>query len=138
MTLFYFKFIVTNILFSVIIGAVLVRHNRGPRESGAPWIWETMLYALGLGPAFTVLLLYFLMLLLPRQGNMFYLMAVILGFAVLAILGRTGFAILATHGAAFFTDIKKTWQTTRTAQKIKKRGIYPGGFNFIGGLLDWF
>ncbi len=121
MTLFYLKFILTNILFSLIIGAVLLRYNRTNDPSGRPTVWEFMLYALGLGPALTVLLLYYLMLLLPAHGNAFYVVPVFLLYAILAVVGRKGFPILWTHITAFFSTTHTTWKAASLGQKIKDR-----------------
>ena len=81
MVSFYLKFFLTNILFSLIIGAVLVRLNRNNTHNN----FELRLYSLGLGPVFTVLLLYYLFILIPRQGQFFYLAVIFLVYLVFFI-----------------------------------------------------
>jgi hypothetical protein len=72
MFLFIFKFFITNIVFSVILCSLFTRFNESGRYSNS----ELLLYSLGLGPAFTALLLYYSFLILPHRSNIFYLILV--------------------------------------------------------------
>ncbi|MCP5109175.1 MAG: hypothetical protein GY950_37690 [bacterium] len=80
-------FVLTNIVFSLIIGLVLVRLNTGGKTKTCSNL-ELMLYSLGLGPVFTVLILYFLLMVLRGHSDFFYLAAVTVIYLVLAVLGR--------------------------------------------------
>ncbi|MCP4152510.1 MAG: hypothetical protein GY757_32540, partial [bacterium] len=98
MTLFVIKFFLTNIVFSLIIALVLMRYNpavTGPDQPGAGAKkgkhyskGELLLYSLGLGPVFTILLLYYLLIFLKGYSNMFYLVSVLLVYLLLFILAR--------------------------------------------------
>ena len=87
MILFAFKFAITNILFSVILCSVFIRLNRGGWHSKA----ELLLYSLGLGPAFTTLLLYYSFLLVPHRSNVIYLLLIAGVYFLLAVTGRKSF-----------------------------------------------
>ncbi len=91
MFLFYIKFFLTNIVFSIIIGMVLVRFSRRGGDSDYT-TFELLLYSLGLGPVVTVLLLYYSFLLIPGQRTWFYLLIVFLFYLLLAISSRTQWA----------------------------------------------
>jgi hypothetical protein len=97
MGLFYIKFILTNILFSLAGGIALVRFNKEGKDYKKFSNAELLLYSLGIGPVLTVLVLYFLMLFLPGRGDLFFLVSVLLVYAVLSILGRKSIAPLAAE-----------------------------------------
>lgn len=124
MSLFYLKFFITNILFSFIIGLVLLRFQSRSSAPNRPTISEILLYALGLGPAVTVLLLYFLLLLLPHKSNFFYLLFIGLFYLGLIWLGRRSFGVIARGWAQFRsnTTTKRrqhtSWQKARSALYI--------------------
>jgi len=84
------KFIFTNFIFSIILGLALVRLNTRKRFKS----FELVLISFGLGPAVTVLLLYYAFLLLPHHGDGFYVALVLTFFFVIAIFGKNSFKIL--------------------------------------------
>ena len=84
MILFFFKFFITNFVFSLILCSLLIRLNAHGRYSNS----EIMLYSLGLGPAFTSLLLYHSFLIVPHHSNAFYLILIIVVYVLLAFMGR--------------------------------------------------
>ncbi|MCP5049219.1 MAG: hypothetical protein GY940_18765 [bacterium] len=93
MSLFYLKFFITNILFSLLIGALVVRFSQGKTDREYS-TFELVLYSLGLGPMVTVLLLYYLLLLVPKQKTAVYLAVVFLIYLLCAIFARKGFVII--------------------------------------------
>ncbi|MCX6582758.1 MAG: hypothetical protein NT166_21490 [Candidatus Aminicenantes bacterium] len=109
MGLFIIKFILTNILFSLIIGCVLVRINTLNRVNKLDkfnWFTgsgekvpnlELMLYSLGLGPVFTVLILYYLLLVFHGLPNYFYLGVVFLVYLALLVWGRKSIPLAVRH-----------------------------------------
>lgn len=104
---FYLKFFLTNILFSLIIASALLSFRSRESDGGeTPGVWETLLYSLGLGPMFTVLLLYYQLLVLPGRPTSFYVTVVLVVFFILALLGRKGFVILWRHTRGGFQTIK--------------------------------
>ena len=106
MILFSLQFILTNIVFSVIICVALMRLNREKIHSNL----ELLLYSLGLGPIFTSLLLYYLLLFFPHNSNLFYFSTVIVIYLILSLLGRKYFSVL-------WTDIKKKAKNTKKTFK---------------------
>lgn len=142
MSLFIFKFILTNILFSLIIGCVLVRINSLRTVNKLDrFNWfdssgekvpnlELMLYSLGLGPVFTVLILYYLLLVIHGLPNLFYLAAVFLVYLALLVWGRKSVSIIAR-------DLKKKFRLGFMAGKGKrwKNLLY---FSFLFVLLVVF
>jgi len=90
MILFIFQFILTNIIFSVIICAALIRLNKERIQSNL----ELLLYSLGMGPVFTSLLLYYLLLFIPQKSDLFYFLSVIIVYVALIFLGKKGFSVL--------------------------------------------
>ena len=87
MLLFFSKFVVTNILFSVILCSVFIRLNKDGKHSNL----GLLLHSLGLGPAFTTLLLYYSFLLVPHRSNVFYLLLIAGVYFLLAVTGRKSF-----------------------------------------------
>lgn len=84
MTVFLVTFILSNLLFSSLIGAVLLTLDRQKRfQSG-----ELLLYSLGLGPVFTSLTLYYLFALFPRQSDLFYITIILIVYLFLGFIGR--------------------------------------------------
>ena len=84
MLLFFLKFFITNIVFSMILCSFLMRFNKNSNYSNS----ELILYSLGVGPAFTALLLYYAFLILPHHSNLFYLFLVVSVYFIIAISGR--------------------------------------------------
>ncbi|MCU0284943.1 MAG: hypothetical protein MUF15_00965 [Acidobacteria bacterium] len=128
MGLFIIKFILTNIIFSLIMGFVLVRLNtasalkkfiklnwfNGAGEKVANL--ELMLYALGLGPIFTVLILYYLLLIIHGLPNIFYLAAVIFIYLFLLYWGRKSIPLL-------LRELREKFQKAWVVDKKKRRQI---------------
>ena len=108
MILFSLQFFLTNIIFSVIICSVFIRFNNEKNHSNL----ELLLYSLGLGPIFTSLLLYYLLLFFPRHSNLFYLSTVTVIYLILSLLGRKYFSVLWT------AIIKKTKNTKKTFKNL--------------------
>ena len=111
MILFSLQFILTNIIFSVIICTAIMRLNKERTHSNL----ELLLYSLGLGPVFTSLLLYYLLLLSPHHSNLFYLFSIFIIYLFLSFLGRKHFSVL-------WTDIIK--KTKNTKKIFKKLNVY--------------
>ena len=90
MSILALEFLVTNILFSLILGAVFLRLDKTKTLRTG----EFLLYALGLGPMITSLLLYYLLLFLPRRSDLFYAVFIGLIYLLLAVLGRRNFLVI--------------------------------------------
>jgi hypothetical protein len=93
MGIFVLKFFLTNIVFSLIIGALMIRFNK----SGSGTVPELLLYSLGMGPVVTVLMLYYQFLIIPGHSNGFYLASVCLVFGGLTVLAAPGFKTIGRH-----------------------------------------
>lgn len=106
MILFSLQFILTNIIFSVIICAALIRLNKRKIHSNL----EIFLYSLGLGPVFTSLLLYYLLLFAPSHSNLFYLLFIFSVYLFLSFLGRKYFSVLAADIIKKIKSIKKIFK----------------------------
>jgi len=96
-----FKIIITNLLFSVSICSLLMRFNEDRRHSNT----ELLLYSLGVGPAFTTLLLYYSLLIIPHQSNLFYLLFVLFIYLLLALGGAKSFKPLYYNIRQSFKDL---------------------------------
>lgn len=79
--LFSLQFALTNIIFSVIIFGVLSKINKEGKHSNK----ELLLYSFGLGPIFTVLLLYYLFLFVPGRSDLFYFLSICIIYALLSL-----------------------------------------------------
>ena len=110
MGLFYLKFILTNIFFSGIIGVVLIRFGKNGKNDKKYSTLELLLYSLGLGPVFTVLILYFLFMLVPGHSDLFYLVSVSLVYLLLLIWGRKSAALL-------FLEIKEYFKSSFSKER---------------------
>jgi len=84
MGVFLLQFLLTNIIFSIIIFGVLSKLNKEDIHSNK----ELFLYSLGLGPIFTSLSLYYLFLFIPGRSNLFYFLIIIILYLILFLLGR--------------------------------------------------
>lgn len=122
---FLIKFTLTNILFSLIIGLVLVKYNN--KTEGRYSNLELLLYSFGLGPVFTILILYFLLMTLQGYSDVFYLAAVLLVYTALLVLGRKSISLLAR-------EIKEKFQTFNK-KKTLEHVLY---FSFLLILLVVF
>ncbi len=111
MILFSLQFILTNIVFSTIICTALIRLNKEKIHSNL----ELFLYSLGLGPVFTSLLLYYLLLFSPHHSNLFYLLGVFVAYFILLVVGRRSFSVL-------WSDILK--KIKKTKRKFKNLNTY--------------
>jgi len=106
MILFSLQFILTNVIFSSIICASLIRLNKRKTHSNL----EIFLYSLGLGPVFTSLLLYYLLLFAPSHSNLFYLLFIFSVYLFLSFLGRKYFSVLATYIIKKIKSTKKIFK----------------------------
>ncbi len=91
---FIVKFFFTGILFSLATGSFLVSRDKGRTCSPG----ELYLYSLGLGPVLTVLLLYYMLMLIGGGPVWFYVSLVTITFGLLLFAGRS--ALPLTIGAA--------------------------------------
>lgn len=110
MILFSFQFVLTNIIFSLIICVALIRLNKRKIHSNL----ELFLYSLGLGPVFTSLLLYYILLFSPHKSYLFYLLFIFGIYLFLSFLGRKYFSIL-------FIDIIKKIKNSKKIFKNLNR-----------------
>ena len=115
MILFSIQFILTNIIFSVIICTALIRLNKEKIHSNL----ELFLYSLGLGPVFTSLILYYLLLFSPHQSYLFYLLGVFVCYLFLSLLGRKCFSVLYTDITRKVRNLKKTFKNLNTYHQIE-------------------
>jgi len=115
MILFLIEFILTNIIFSVIICVVLMRFNERSTHSNL----ELLLYSLGLGPVFTSLILYYLLLFLPHQSYLFYFMSIFICFMFLSFLGRKYFSSLWDDIIKKIINTKNIFKKLNTSLQIK-------------------
>jgi len=115
MILFLIEFILTNIIFSVIICVVLMRFNERSTHSNL----ELLLYSLGLGPVFTSLILYYLLLFLPHQSYLFYFMSIFICFMFLSFLGRKYFSALWDDIIKKIINTKNIFKKLNTSLQIK-------------------
>jgi len=115
MILFSLQFILTNIIFSTIICTALIRLNKEKKHSNL----ELSLFCLGLGPVFTSLLLYYLLLLFPYHSNLFYLSAVLIIYLFLSFLGRNYFSILWKDITEKIKKAKKIFKNLSTYHQIE-------------------
>ena len=81
---FIIKFVVTNIIFSIIIYSILLKYINVNKKSN----FETLVYNLSLGPACTTLILYYLFLFVPNRSNYFYMAIVVTIYSILGFAGR--------------------------------------------------
>jgi hypothetical protein len=123
MAFFFIKFILTNILFSLILGLVLVRINETYFQGRPSALFkkfsnfELILYSLGLGPIFTVLLLYYLMLFLHDYSDIFYLVSIAMVYLVLLTVARKS----AYHLLSKIRYTLSSFLNTLKESDIKKR-----------------
>lgn len=115
MILFSLQFILSNIIFSVIICTVLIRLNKGKVHSNL----ELLLYSLGLGPVFTSLLLYYLLLFSPHHSNLFYLLSVLLIYLILLSLGKKRFPVLCSDIVKKTKNLKEKFKNANTYHQIE-------------------
>ena len=115
MTLFSFQFILTNIIFSLIICAALIRLNKDNIHSNL----ELFIYSLGLGAIFTSLLLYYLLLFLPHHSNLFYFLTVFIVYFILLLLGRKFFRVFVRGIRKKIENSKKKFKNLNTSHKIE-------------------
>jgi hypothetical protein len=81
----------------MVIGLVLVRlneNNKTEKSFNKYSNLELLLYSLGLGPVFTVLILYFLLMLTPGHSDLFYLLLVSMVYLLLLLWGRKSVSLL--------------------------------------------
>ncbi len=120
MIAFLLKFTLTNILFSLVIGLVLVKFNKDGKSYEKYSNLELLLYSLGLGPIFTVLILYFLLMLTPGHSNLFYLVLVSLVYLLLLLWGRKSVSLLFAEIKGYFKLSIKKFRTLHSLKKIER------------------
>ena len=109
MFFFFIKFIITNILFSIILCSIFIRLNKYGKLSNP----EILLYSLGLGPAFTTLLLYYFFLTIPYRSNLFYLILIAAVYFLIALIGRKSFKHLFSD---ITSNVKKVFTYRRSVR----------------------
>ena len=83
---YLFEFALTNILFSLAWGSLFTALD-GKKSCSR---FEIYLFSLGLGPAFTTLFLYYMLLLMPHRSSLFYFSAVCcIHLALLAVFRKS-------------------------------------------------
>lgn len=120
MGLFFIKFSLTNVLFSIVIGLVLVRFNRETTGVKKFSNLELMLYSMGMGPVFTALILYFIFLLLPGFSDLFYLGFVFAVYIALFVWGRKSVRLLVSETSAFLSSLRGRFRSFSRPQKIER------------------
>ena len=115
MILFSLQFILTNIIFSVIICTVLILLNKRKIHSNL----ELLLYSLGLGPVLTSLLLYYLLLFFPYQPYLFYLLFIFSIYLFLSFLGRKYFSVLLSNISEKIKNTKKIFKNLNAYHQIE-------------------
>ena len=131
MGLFYFKLFLTSILFSLIIGAVLVRFNKTNTLSN----FELILYSLGLGPVFTVSMLYYFLLLIPGRAHLFYLISILAIYGVISIFSFKGFQVLGVQLKNWVKTSAASWKSMGTKEKFKRAGYWTFLLALLAGFL---
>lgn len=137
MAAFYLKFLLTAILFSLAIGALLLRFKSTGNDTPYSTL-EIMLYSMGLGPVTTVLILYYLMLLTPGRSHLFYLAAVFLVFAAIAVFGFKGFVILVRRIKEFIISTGTAWRAMGTGDRLKHSSYWLFLLVLLTGFLYFF
>ncbi len=82
--MFILKFILTNIVFSLIIFSTLAKLSKGTSPSNR----ELFIYSFGLGPAITTLFLFYLLTVFPNFSYRFYLLVIFTFYSILFYLGK--------------------------------------------------
>ncbi|NIM15931.1 MAG: hypothetical protein GTO45_28355 [Candidatus Aminicenantes bacterium] len=133
MGLFYLKFFLTSILFSLVLGTALMRFNTNQNSTYSNL--ELMLYSLGLGPVFTVLVLYYLLLVIPRQSHFFYAAGIFLVYGLICIFSFRGFRILGRQLTEWFKSAAGAWRNMGSSEKIKQAAYWIFVFLLLGSFL---
>jgi len=131
MGIFALKFFLTNIVFSLIIGALMVRFYK----SGAGTLPELLLYSLGMGPVVTVLVLYYQFLIIPGKSNGFYVTSVCLVFAGLAVFAAPGFKIIGRRLKEWWKQIVAGKNTVPLSAKLKTTAYWTLIITLLAGFL---
>ena len=126
MTLFIFQFLLTNIVFSLILCGMFIRLDNLKTISSL----ELLLYSLGTGPIFTSLILYYLFLFLPNRSYLFYFIAIFMIFFLIAYWGRTGITFLWSELKLKMLGAKRSFQSLSRSKK--REGIlFSGVLTFL-------
>jgi len=99
----------------MIICASFIRLDKDKIHSNL----EILLYSLGLGPVFTTLILYYLLLFCPHYSNFFYLLAVFTVYLALLVFGRKSFVGIWAAVIDKLKIIKSSFKVQNKYQKIK-------------------
>lgn len=120
MGLFYIKFLLTDILFSLAAGLALVRFNKEGGSFKKFSNAELLFYSLGIGPVLTVLVLYFLLLLFPGHGDLFYFICVFVVYLLLVVLGRKSFPVLRAELTAYVRAAAAHFRGNKRLKKVER------------------
>jgi len=82
MKFFMFMFIMTNVIFSGIIAFGLIQYNQKKNISNL----KIFILSLGLGPAFTSIILYWLLFMFPYKSDVFYFVAVLVFYFLILLI----------------------------------------------------
>ena len=82
MKFFMFMFFMTNVIFSGIIAFGLIQYNSKKNISNL----KIFLLSLGLGPAFTSIILYWLLFMFPYKPDVFYFVAVLIFYFLILLI----------------------------------------------------
>jgi len=113
MAVFALQFLVTNVLFSLLITLGFLRLDTA-RLHRAP---RLLLYSLGLGPITTTLILYYLLLIFPHQSDVFYVAVVGAVFACLAVGGRREWSRLGKEFKALADNVRLRFSKANPSAK---------------------
>ncbi|MDP2910032.1 MAG: hypothetical protein Q8N69_03095, partial [bacterium] len=119
MPVFALQVLITNILFSWIILTAFMKLDRENMHS----LPELMIYSLGFGPIGTSLLLYYLLLIVPHQSDLFYVLAVIVVYLFLFLLGRKNWSRALAEIVTMATKIKANYKTLNQLARMESIAV---------------
>ncbi|MEI7475771.1 MAG: hypothetical protein WCK67_13435, partial [bacterium] len=121
---FLAKFLLTNIVFSSIIFSFFATFFKKKEIS----VIETFVYSLGLGPIFTALILYWMILLFPHKSNLFYISSV---FAFYGLLSTSVIAYCFKQKNEIKENISNLFLTIKNLFKDKKKLLIQGTLSLL-------
>lgn len=113
MIAFLAKIILTNLLFSLALFSSLIRYSSKSKS-------ELLIYSLGLGPAITSLLIYFLLVLIPGQGDLFYFLVILAVFSSLALYNRKYWKEILKYSDKLKNRVRSFWKISFKKEQLQK------------------